>query len=165
MASAHADTFARDHLPPPEALPEILLDQPFLRFPDTLNCAGELLDRHVAEGHGARACLRTPDGTAWSYAELQDRANRIAQVLVHEMGLVSGNRVLLRAPNNPMMAACWYGVVKAGGIAVGSMPLLRAAELKQIIDKAQISHALCDLRLIDELRAAAAGCPTLRQNG
>ena len=163
MASAHVDTFARDRLPPPEALPEILLDQPFLRFPDTLNCAGELLDRHVAEGHGARACLRTPEGTAWSYAELQDRANRIAQVLVHELGLVSGNRVLLRAPNNPMMAACWYGVVKAGGIAVGSMPLLRAAELKQIIDKAEISHALCDLRLIDELRAAAAGCPTLRQ--
>ncbi|MBN8508050.1 MAG: benzoate-CoA ligase family protein [Burkholderiales bacterium] len=163
MATAHVDTFARDHLPPPEALPEILLDQPFLQFPARLNCATELLDRHVTEGRGDRTCLRTPDGQRWSYAELQDRANRIARVLVHEMGLVPGNRVLLRAPNNPMMAACWFGVVKAGGIAVGSMPLLRAAELRQIVDKARISHALCDLRLIDELRTAAADCPTLKQ--
>jgi 2-aminobenzoate-CoA ligase len=163
MATAHVDTFARDRLPPPEALPEILLDQPFLRFPARMNCAAELLDRHVAEGRGSRPCLRTPDGLRWTYADLQDRANRIAQVLVREMGLVPGNRVLLRAPNNPMMAACWFGVVKAGGIAVGSMPLLRAAELRQIVDKAQISHALCDLRLIDELRAAAAECPTLQQ--
>jgi 2-aminobenzoate-CoA ligase len=163
MATAHVDTFARDRLPPPEALPEILLDQPFLRFPARMNCAAELLDRHVAEGRGSHPCLRTPDGLRWTYADLQDRANRIAQVLVREMGLVPGNRVLLRAPNNPMMAACWFGVVKAGGIAVGSMPLLRAAELRQIVDKAQISHALCDLRLIDELRAAAAECPTLQQ--
>jgi 2-aminobenzoate-CoA ligase len=162
MASAHVDTFARDHLPPPEQLPEILLDQPFLRFPEQLNCAADLLDRHVAQGRGARACVRAPDGTSWTYADLQDRSNRIAQVLVHDMGLVPGNRVLLRSPNNPMLAACWFGVVKAGGIAVGSMPLLRAKELKQIVDKAEISHALCDLRLIDELQSAAAECPTLK---
>jgi 2-aminobenzoate-CoA ligase len=162
MTTAHVDTFARDHLPPAAAQPEYLFDLPELQFPSRLNCATELLDRHVAEGRGSRTCLRTPDGLRWSYAELQDRANRIAQVLVGEMGLVPGNRVLLRAPNCPVMAACWFGVVKAGGIAVGSMPLLRAAELRQIVDKARISHALCDLRLIDELRAAAAECPTLQ---
>jgi 2-aminobenzoate-CoA ligase len=162
MPSAHVDTFARDHLPPPEALPEILLDQPFLQFPTQLNCATELLDRHVAEGRGDRLCIQAP-GLRWSYAELQAQANRIANVLVRDMGLVPGNRVLLRAPNSPMLAACWFAVVKAGGIAVGSMPLLRAKELKQIIDKAQISHALCDLRLAEELKLAAADCPTLTQ--
>jgi len=162
MPSAHVDTFARDHLPPPDALPELLFELPTLQFPAQLNCATELLDRHVAEGRGARLCIQAP-GLRWSYAELQAQANRIANVLVQEMGLVPGNRVLLRAPNSPMLAACWFAVVKAGGIAVGSMPLLRATELKQIIDKAQISHALCDLRLADEMKLAAADAPTLQQ--
>ena len=161
MSSAHIDTFARDHLPPPDQRAEVLLDQPFLQFPARLNCANEVLDRHVAEGRGDRLCIQAP-GLRWSYAELQAQANRIAHVLVRDMGLVPGNRVLLRGPNHPMLAACWFAVVKAGGIAVGSMALLRAKELKQIIDKAQISHALCDLRLADELRLAAADCPTLR---
>ncbi len=162
MPSAHVDTFSHDHLPPPEALPELLFELPTLQFPAQLNCATELLDRHVAEGRGQRLCIQAP-GLRWSYAELQAHANRIAQVLVRDMGLVPGNRVLLRAPNNPMLAACWFAVVKAGGIAVGSMPLLRASELKQIIDKAQIHHALCDLRLANELQLAAADCPLLTQ--
>ncbi len=162
MPSAHVDNFARDHLPPPEALPELRFDLPTLQFPARLNCATELLDRHVSEGRGNRLCIQAP-GLRWTYAELQAQANRIANVLVSEMGLVAGNRVLLRSPNNPMLAACWFAVVKAGGIAVGSMPLLRAKELKQIVDKAQISHALCDLRLADEMKLAAADCPTLQQ--
>ncbi len=162
MASAHTDTFARDHLPPPEAQPDYLFELPSLQFPAQLNCATELLDRAVAEGRGERLCIQAP-GLRWSYADLQAQANRIAHVLVQDMGLVPGNRVLLRAPNNPMLAACWFGVVKAGGIAVGSMPLLRAPELRQIIDKAQISPALCDGRLADEMQRAAALCPTLRQ--
>ena len=108
--------------------PNYLFDLPELQFPAQLNCATELLDRHVAQGHGDRVCIRAP-GLTWTYADLQDKANRIANVLVHDMGLVPGNRVLLRAPNNPMLAACWFAVIKAGGIAVGTMPLLRAKEL------------------------------------
>jgi 2-aminobenzoate-CoA ligase len=162
MPSAPVDTFAHDHLPPPEAQPEYLFELPGLQFPTRLNCATELLDRPVAEGRGGRLCIQAP-GLRWSYAELQAQANRIAQVLVQDMGLVPGHRVLLRAPNSPLLAACWFAVVKAGGIAVGSMPLLRAKELKQIIDKAQISHALCDLRLAEEMKLAAAECPTLSQ--
>ncbi|HOM13092.1 MAG TPA: AMP-binding protein [Rubrivivax sp.] len=160
MPSAHVDTFARDRLPRREAQPEYLFTLPALQFPERLNCATELLDRAVAEGRGDRLCIQAP-GLRWTYAELLAQANRIANVLVHDMGLVPGNRVLLRAPNNPMLAACWFAVVKAGGIAVGSMPLLRAKELKQIVHKAQISHALCDGRLAEELRLAAAECPTL----
>jgi 2-aminobenzoate-CoA ligase len=102
-------------------------------------------------------------GIQWSYAQLQAQANRIARVLVEDLGLRSGNRVLLRGANSPMLAACWFGVVKAGAIAVGSMPLLRARELKTIIDKAQVSHALCDARLASELQSAGANCPSLRQ--
>ena len=162
MPTAHVDTFARDNLPPAGEQPEFLFELPELRFPAQLNAAAELLDRHVADGRGGRVCIRAP-GVTWTYAELQDKANRIAHVLVSDMGLVPGNRVLLRAPNNPMLAACWFGVIKAGGIAVGTMPLLRAKELKAIIDKAQVSHALCDAALADELREAAAACPTLRR--
>jgi 2-aminobenzoate-CoA ligase len=158
----HVDTFARDHLPPPELLPEFVFDRPELQFPAELNCAAELLDRWVAQGHGDRPCL-LGHGVRWTYAELQAQVNRIAHVLVNELGLVSGNRVLLRGPNTPMLAACWFAVVKAGGIAVGSMPLLRAKELTQIVRKARISHALCDVRLADELATAGPSCPTLKQ--
>ena len=157
------DTFARDHLPPPEQLPEFLFELPELQFPERLNCAQALLDRWVDEGQGERNCLISEDGDIWSYADLQQRANRIANVLVNEMGLVPGNRVLLRAPNHPMLVACWFAVVKAGGIAVATMPLLRAKELGQIIGKAQITHALCDLSLADELQAAAQQHPVLAQ--
>jgi 2-aminobenzoate-CoA ligase len=160
--SAHLDRFARDRLPPPQALPEFLFDRPELQFPPRLNCATELLDRRVAMGEGGRLCVQG-DGVRWTYAELQAQANRIAQVLVQDLGLVPGNRVLLRGANTPMLAACWFAVVKAGGIAVGSMPLLRARELQAIVDKAQVSLALCDVRLADELRLAQPNCPSLRR--
>jgi 2-aminobenzoate-CoA ligase len=159
--SAHVDTFARERLPAFQELPEFLFDLPSLQFPPRLNCVSELLDRHVAEGRGARLCLQGA-GVRWTYAEVQALANRIAHVLVRDMGLVSGNRVLLRGANSPMLAACWLAVVKAGGIAVGTMPLLRARELVAIVDKAQITHALCDVRLAEELKLALPDCPTLR---
>ncbi|MCW5658585.1 MAG: AMP-binding protein [Burkholderiaceae bacterium] len=160
--SGLTDTFARDHLPPPEQWPELLFELPELQFAPRLNCAAELLDRAIERGWGDRACV-LGDGVHWSYSQLLAQANRIARVLVEDMGLVSGNRVLLRGANSPMLAACWFGVVKAGGIAVGTMPLLRARELTTIVQKARISHALCDARLAGELDAARADCPTLTQ--
>jgi 2-aminobenzoate-CoA ligase len=162
MATAHVDTFAADHLPPRAQWPEFLFDSPDLQFPEQLNCATELLDRWVAAGQGERLCIQG-QGVRWTYADLQRQANRIARVLVDDLGLVPGNRVLLRGANSPMLAACWFAVVKAGGIAVGSMPLLRAKELTQIITRAQVSHALCDARLADELALARPACPTLTQ--
>ena len=161
MYTAHVDTFAREHLPPRSEWPELVFELPELRYPERLNCATELLDRMVAAGHGDRPCLRAP-GTIWTYAELLDKANRIAAVLRDDMGLVPGNRVLLRSANNPMVAASWLAVVKAGGIAVATMPLLRAKELCEIVRKAEVSLALCDLSLADELRSAADECPSLR---
>ena len=161
--TAHLDTFVRDRLPPPAQLPEFVFDLPELRaLPERLNAALPLLDRWVADGNGARRCI-VAAGTAWSYAELQQQANRIAQVLLQDMGLVPGNRVLLRAPNGPMLAACWFAVIKAGGVAVTTMPLLRAKELATIIERAQVSHALCDAALGAELDDAARQGPTLRQ--
>ncbi len=161
MSSAHIDTFARDNLPPPEQLPQFLFNLPELQFPAQLNCATELLDRHVQEGRGQRVCIRSP-GLSWTYVDLQDKANRIANVLKHEMGVVPGNRVLLHAPNNPMMAACWFAVIKLGAIAVATMPMLRAKELKAVVDKGQIRHALCDASLLVEVQGAAAQCPGLQ---
>lgn len=161
MTTAHIDTFAARNLPPRDQWPEFLFDAPELQFPAQLNCATELLDRWVERGQGDRLCVQGA-GVRWSYADLQAQANRIARVLVDDLGLVPGNRVLLRGANTPMLAACWFAVVKAGGIAVGSMPLLRAKELTQIVGKAEISHALCDARLADELALARAACPTLQ---
>ena len=159
---ACVDTFARDRLPPPEALPEFVFDLPELRLPARLNCTAELLDRWVSAGQGHRRCLIAADGTMWSYAQLQTHVNRLARVLVEDLGLVTGQRVLLRGANSPMLAACFLAVFKAGGIAVGTMPLLRAQELSTIIDKAQIDLALCDARLAADLAAAQERAPQLK---
>lgn len=160
--TAHIDTFAADNLPPPEQQPEFIFELPELQFPERLNCAVELLDRHVDQGHGERLCIQA-EGLRWSYADLQQRVNRIANVLTQKMGLIPGNRVLLCAPNNPMMVACWFAVIKAGGIAVAAMPLLRAKELATIIDIAQISHALCDAALYVEVQAAQQKTSSLKE--
>src|SRR4029453_14723440 len=159
--TAHVDTFARDHLPPRDEWPEFIFELPELRYPDRLNAATELLSRAPERGWGERTAIRSPAGVNWSYAELDANASRIAHVLVENLGLVPGNRVLLRAPNNPLYAACFFAVLKAGAIAVGTMPLLRAKELTDIATKAEISHALCDIRLAAELDAARPQCPTL----
>ena len=164
-SSAHVDTFARDHLPPRGEWPDFVFTLPELRYPDVLNCATELLDRAVERGWGARRAIVAPGGTRWTYADLTAHANRVAHVLVEDMGLVPGNRVLLRGPNSPWMAACWFAIVKAGGIVVATMPLLRAKELTDVVTKARISHALCDARLADELDAARPSCPTLTTVG
>jgi len=158
--SAHLDPFTREHLPPAEQWPVLRFDRPEVRYPERINAAVELLDATVAAGHGARIALRTDQATC-TYAQLQAQVNRIARVLVEDLGLVPGNRVLLRGANHPMMAACWLAVVKAGLVAVATMPLLRARELEPVIEKARVSAALCDLRLKDELLAARARCPVL----
>ena len=162
MPQAAFDSFARDHLPPRDQWPDLLFDLPSLHYPARLNAVTTLLDDRVAHGHGDRPCLIAP-GETLSYAQLQQRVNRIAQVLVREFGLIPGNRVLLRAANTPMMAACILAVIKAGGIAVPTMPLLRARELAYPIRKARIALALCDARLTGELEAARAQAPELRR--
>jgi len=159
--SAHVDTFALDNLPPRSQWPEFLLERPEFRYPARLNCAAELLDKMVSRGFGHRPVIRAPEGGC-TYTELYAQANRIANVLVRDMHLKPGNRVLLRGPNNPMMAACWFAVMKAGGVCVATMPLLRAKELTDVVNKAEVSHALCDRRLAAELEAARPACPTLQ---
>src|SRR5690606_6666083 len=109
-----------------------------------------LLDIHCEEGKADKICIRTFEET-WTYQELFEKANQIARVLVEDLGLQSGNRVLLRSANNPMMVACWYAVLKAGGIVVATMPLLRSKELTKLIDCAEISHVICDANLADEM--------------
>ncbi|HKO68394.1 MAG TPA: AMP-binding protein, partial [Burkholderiaceae bacterium] len=150
------DTFARDHLPPQSQWPEFLFDRPEYQYPHQLNCVAALLDRHVDAGGGADIAITTlinARAVSCTYAQLQAQVNRIARVLVEDLKLIPGSRVLLRAPNTPMLAACWLAVVKAGLIVVATMPLLRARELKPMIDKAQVSAALCDVRLRQELAA------------
>src|SRR6185503_1575707 len=155
------DSFAQDNLPPKDQWPEFVFQLPELQYPERMNCATVLLDDMVRAGHGDRIAIRAPDGEC-TYAQLQAQANRMANLLVRGMGLKPGNRVLLRGPNNPMMAAAWLAVFKAGGICVGTMPLLRAKELTEIINKAEITHALCDKRLEAELKLALPSCPFLR---
>ena len=152
--SAHVDSFARDHLPPRSQWPELRFELPELRYPERLNCASVLIDEAIAEGHGERpAVLAEPGGL--SYRELLADANRIANVLAAAR-LVPGNRVLLRGFNGPTLIAAWLAVMKAGAIAVTTMPLLRAKELTAILAKGRVSHALCDHRIAGELKLAAA---------
>ncbi len=158
--TAHVDPFAREHLPPPHEMPDFIFTLPELRYPERLNCVTELLDSWLAKGHGARPCFRSLE-RSYSYAEFAALVNRIANVLVSEYRLVPGGRVLLRSPNNPLMAAALFAVMKAGGIAVTSMPLLRAKELAYMSDKAKVALALCDHRFVDELEKAKLSSPGL----
>jgi len=153
--SAYPDGFARERLPPQELWPALEFGTiPELAYPKRINAAVELLDRMVERGFRDRPCLRS-DEVVWTYGELLEKANRIANFLVHDLGLVPGNRVLLRGANNPMLVACWFGVLKAGGIAVATMPLLRTRELTYILNKADITLALCDNILSPDLESAA----------
>jgi 2-aminobenzoate-CoA ligase len=158
--SAHVDSFARDHLPPADQWPEFLFDLPGLQYPARLNCVAELLDRHVAEGRGARTAV-LGDTLTWSYLDLQRQVDRIAHVLRVDMGLVPGNRVLLRGANCPTMAAAILAVFKAGLVAVPTMPLLRARELKVIIDKAKVNAVLCARALAAELEQVEGHPPVV----
>ena len=159
-SSAPLDTFARDNLPPREAWPVLRFDLPELRYPARLNAAVALLDAQIAAGRGDRPAV-VCEAETLTYAELRDRAARIAAVLARDLGLVPGNRVLLRSANNAWMVAAHFGVWMAGGVVVATMPLLRAKELGQVLRKARVGHALCDARLAGELQTAAVDAPDL----
>jgi 2-aminobenzoate-CoA ligase len=160
IRSAHVDSFARDNLPPRAQWPDFVFALPELQYPERFNCVTELLDRWIAAGRGGEPCLLSMAENL-TYAELAERANRIANVLVRDLGLVPGDRVLLRAPNNPMMVAAYLAVIKAGGVVVATMPLLRAKEIGHALAKASIRFALCDARLADEMEKAKAAAPAL----
>ncbi|MCZ8375205.1 MAG: benzoate-CoA ligase family protein [Beijerinckiaceae bacterium] len=160
--SGHVDSFCRDSLPPPEQWPDLRLAEAGLAYPERLNVVTELVDSHVTAGRGDRIALLA-DGLRWTYAELAERINRIANVLVRDLGLVPGQRVLLRAPNTPMLVAAYFAVLKAGGVAVATMPMLRARELAYPLMKARITLALCDHRLMEDLEAATELAPVLER--
>lgn len=158
--STQLDRFVQERMPAAEDLPIILLDRAEMQFADKLNAVVELLDRNVVKGNGDRILLRDARRTL-TYAQTLDRVNQTARVLVDDIGLVTGNRVLLRGGNGIDMAIAWLAVVKAGLIAVATMPLLRARELVAVIDKGKISHALCASSLLDDLHSAQSQCSTL----
>ncbi|GAC1535789.1 MAG: AMP-binding protein [Candidatus Velthaea sp.] len=162
IRSAHFDSFAREHLPPHDEWPEFIFTIPEVRYPERINCGAELLDMTVARGFGNRPAIIS-DGTRLTYAELLAEANRIARVLHEDLGVVPGNRVLLRGYNNATMAACWLAVMKAGAVAVTTMPLLRAKELTDVITAARVNVAMCDIRLAQDLEEAVSGCPWLEK--
>lgn len=150
--SAHTDHFTRDNLPPFEEWPELLMEN--FQYPEWLNAAVELTDAMVAKGFGDNTAL-IGNGRRRTYKELTDWTNRIAHALVENYGVEPGNRVLIRSANNPAMVACWLAATKVGAVVVNTMPMLRAGELTQIVDKAQISLALCDTRLLEDMETCA----------
>jgi 2-aminobenzoate-CoA ligase len=160
--SAYRDTFARDNLPPQELMPDFRFTLPELQYPERLNCAAEFIDRLVEKGFGDRPCIVSSEGTL-TYAQFLERVNRIANVLTRDLGMETGNRVLLRGFNGPMMAAAFFAVMKAGGIAINTMPLLRGRELAYPLRKAKVALALCDTRLAEEMKKAKSLEPTLER--
>ncbi|WP_108883614.1 AMP-binding protein [Anderseniella sp. Alg231-50] len=160
LPSAHVDTFSRDNLPPTDQWPEFLLDG--FAYPEQLNAAVELTDRMVEQGFGDHVAL-IGNGRRRTYKELSDWTNRLAHALAEDYGVKPGNRVLIRSANNPAMVACWLAATKAGAVVVNTMPMLRAGELSKIVDKAQVSLALCDTRMMDEIVACAKTSPSLEK--
>jgi 2-aminobenzoate-CoA ligase len=161
LRSGHIDHFARKNLPKKNLQPELIASKD-TQYPSRLNAAASLLDGPIECGWGNHTALINDDASC-TYAQLAAQANRIAHVLIQDMKLVPGNRVLLRGANTPMMAACWLGIVKAGMVAVATMPLLRAKELSPIIDKAKVQAAICDYKLSEELLLAQQESPVLKK--
>ena len=150
--TGYQDTFARDHLPPGEQWPTLEFTTDLLQYPARLNAAVELLDVPAEKFGADRPALKTPDGVVWTYGELQQRTNQIAGYLTEDLGLVTGNRVLLRSPNNPWTVAAWLAVLKAGGIVVTTMSALRAGEVAPIVEKTSPAIALVDHRFADAIQ-------------
>jgi 2-aminobenzoate-CoA ligase len=150
--TAHRDHFTRDNLPPAEDWPEFLMDN--FQYPEWLNAAVELTDAMVVKGFGDNTAL-IGNGRRRTYKELTDWTNRIAHALIEHYGVEPGNRILIRSANNPAMVACWLAATKVGAVVVNTMPMLRAGELAQIVDKAEISLALCDTRIMEDMVACA----------
>ncbi|HYG29246.1 MAG TPA: AMP-binding protein [Allosphingosinicella sp.] len=157
VSSAHVDGFVRDRLPPPELQPEFLFDLPELQYPDRLNAAVELIDKGDP---GALAVVN--DQGSWTFGEMRDLSGRIARLLVEQEGLVPGNRVFLRGPNTATMFAAWLGILKAGGIVVATMPVLRPGEIATVLARAEVSHAIVDSRFIGDFRLGAGQAGTVR---
>ncbi|WP_295510388.1 AMP-binding protein [uncultured Sulfitobacter sp.] len=157
--SGHFDRFSRDNLPPKDSWPDLLLDG--FDYSDRLNIGVELTDSMVEKGFGDHTAL-IGNGRRRTYKELTDWTNKLARAMVENLELKPGNRVLIRSANNPAMVACWLAATKAGAVVVNTMPMLRAGELTAIVDKAQISHAICDTRLMDEMTACAKGSQYLK---
>ncbi|MGC1506227.1 MAG: AMP-binding protein [Sulfitobacter sp.] len=157
--TGHVDTFTRDNLPDVAAWPDLLLDG--FDYPERLNIGVELTDKMVEKGFGDRTAL-IGNGRRRTYKELADWTNKLAAAMVENLGIKPGNRVLIRSANNPAMVACWLAATKAGAVVVNTMPMLRAGELSAIVDKAEISHALCDTRLMDEMTGCAKTSPHLK---
>ncbi|CUS46765.1 MAG: AMP-binding protein [Pseudomonadota bacterium] len=157
MITVHVDTFVRDRLPPSSLQPEFRFDLPELHYPDRLNAAVALL-----EGHDPHAVAIINETGSWTYGQLQARSDAIARILVEQEGLVPGNRVLLRGPNTALMFTAWLGVLKAGGVVVATMPILRGSEITTILDRARITHAIVDRRSLSDFQAAQGNAPTLR---
>jgi 2-aminobenzoate-CoA ligase len=155
--TAHVDTFVRDRLPPREQQPEFLFERPELQYPEHLNAAVELVDR----ANPAALAILNENGS-WTYGKLRDLSDRIARLLVEEEGLVPGNRVFLRSPNNAMLFASWIGVLKAGGVAVTTMPILRGGEIATILARAEVSHAIVDARHLEDYSLGAVQAGTVR---
>jgi 2-aminobenzoate-CoA ligase len=158
--TAHVDTFIRDRLPPPEQQPEFLFDLPELRYPDRLNAAVELIDRNDPD-----ALAVVNDAGSWTYGEMADLSDRIARLLTEQEGLVPGNRVFLRGPNNAMQFASWLGILKAGGVVVATMPMLRPGEIATILERARVSHAIVDARFRDDFDASGGVGSVLAYDG
>jgi 2-aminobenzoate-CoA ligase len=158
--SAHIDTFTRDNLPPSQLWPDISLEG--FEYPEELNAGVELTDTMVKRGFGDHVAL-IGNGRRRTYKELSDWTNRIAHALTEDFGIKPGNRILVRAANNPAMVACWLAATKAGAVVVNTMPMLRSGELAKIVDKAEVALALCDTRLMDELVTCAKTSKHLKQ--
>jgi len=160
--SAHVDTFCRDNLPPTDLWPDLVFDIDDVAYPDRLNCSVELLDKVIDQLGADRPCLLSPAGERLSYGEVLATVNQVGQVLTDDLGIVPGNRILLRAPNNPWLVICWLATLRVGAVAVTTMPLLRPGELTTVAEIARVDLALCDPRFADDLaKADLGGAPTV----
>ena len=151
VKSAHIDTFANDNLPDNSLWPELILNHPTATYPERLNASYELLEKTIELVGPDKSAIIAADGN-FTYGELLELVNRISNYLVAQ-GVVPGNRIAIRSPNNAMAVAIWLAILRTGAIAVTTIPLQRAVELAKIVEIGQIQFALVDHRFVEEWQA------------
>jgi len=129
---------------------------PRLRFPEPYNAAEYFIDRHIREGRGNNAAIRTLRGEV-TYAELADSVGRFGNTL-SSLGIRPGDRVLMAVKDCPEFFFLFWGAVRIGAIPVPLNGLAPASDFEFVIRHSKCSALFYSREVAATIEAALAAC-------
>jgi len=126
-------------------------------LPRRFNVAVPFVDRHVPEGRGAKAAIRTAHETV-TYAELAERVNRAGNTLL-SLGMKPGDRLLMVVKDCPAFFYLFWGAIKAGVVPVPPNTLLRAPDYAYMFEDSGCRLAIYSSEFAGEIEPALKQFP------